>query len=198
MGAELLQRFNVLILVFAGILIYASYVGFTNDDDEEDEDMDNNFIVKNLRGVLEISPSYDGDKFFTQVDGKWMVTPLLLCLLTIEFSDIVFATDSVPAVLGTTTDPFIAYSSNMFAIVGLRSLFFILKDAMVSFEYLEPAVNLVLGWIGVKIILDYFHLVQIPTLLSLFIVLSILLCGVGFSVLNTQHEAEEKPATEDP
>ncbi|CAE7360397.1 TERC [Symbiodinium pilosum] len=110
--------------------------------------------------MVEISPRLDGDKFFTQMDGRTVATPLLLCLLVVEFSDIVFATDSVPAVLGTTKDPFIAYSSNIFAVFGLRSLFFILREAMTRFTYLEPAVSLVLGFIGVKIVVDYFEIVE--------------------------------------
>ncbi|CAE8720642.1 unnamed protein product [Polarella glacialis] len=197
-GAIVIQEYEFLILGFAGILIYASYQGFTkaDDDDDDDDDLENNWIVTNLRKVLDVSPTFDGDKFFTQVDGKSMITPLLLCLLTIEFSDIVFATDSVPAVLGTTKDQFIAYTSNLFAVFGLRSLYFILQEAMVSFVYLESAVNVVLGFIGVKIVLDYFEVVQIDVVLSLAIVLGTLASGVLMS-MKEMNDGKESHDNED-
>jgi len=182
LGAELLMKFDFLILLFAGILLYASFKGFSKDEDDEEENLEDSFIYRSLSSVIEIGPSFDGENFFTQISGRTVATPLLLCLLVIEFSDIVFATDSVPAVLGTTQDAFIAYSSNIFAVFGLRSLFFILRDAMNSFSYLEPAVNTVLGWIGLKIILDYFNVVEIPILGSLALVLGILATGIGLSI----------------
>lgn len=199
LGAIVLQEFEFLILGFAGILIYASYQGFTkdeDDDDDDDENLDNNFIVSNLRKVLDVSPKLDGENFFTQIDGKTFITPLLLCLLTIELSDIVFATDSVPAVLGTTRDQFIAYSSNVFAVWGLRALFFLLQEAIVSFAYLESAVNFVLGFIGVKIVLDFFEIVQIDVLVSLAIVLGTLLAGVVLSIKEMNDKAAEDEGSE--
>lgn len=194
LGAIVLQQFEFLILGFSAILIYASYQGFTkgdDDDDDDDENLDNNFIVNNLRAVLNVSPKFDGDKYFSEVDGQTFVTPLLLCLLTIEFSDIVFATDSVPAVLGTTQDQFIAYSSNIFAVFGLRSLFFLLQEAIVSFSKLETAVNFVLGFIGVKIVLDFFEIVQIDVVVSLAIVLGTLVAGVVASLSEMGEERGE-------
>ncbi|CAJ1333890.1 unnamed protein product [Effrenium voratum] len=182
LGAQLLQRFDFLILGFAAILVYASYQALSGSDDDQDDSIEDSAIFKTLSSVVEISPRLDGDKFFTQVQGKTLATPLFLCLLVIEFSDIVFATDSVPAVLGTTQDPFIAYSSNIFAVFGLRSLFFILREAMTRFQYLEPAVAFVLGFIGVKIVIDYFNIVEIPVMVSLAIVLSILTAGVVLSL----------------
>jgi len=196
LGAIVLQKFNFLILGFAAILLYAAYQGLTGEDDEEDEDedLDNNFIVQNLRKVFDVSPEYDGSNFITDVNGKSLVTPLLICLLTIEISDIVFATDSVPAVLGTTSDQFIAYSSNVFAVYGLRTLFFLLDEAIASLSYLEKAVNFVLGFIGAKIILDYFELVQIDVVVSLVVVLGTLLTGVLLSLNEVQGEKEEQQA----
>eukprot|EP00929_Paragymnodinium_shiwhaense_P062638 TRINITY_DN31278_c0_g1_i1.p1 TRINITY_DN31278_c0_g1~~TRINITY_DN31278_c0_g1_i1.p1 ORF type:complete len:448 (+),score=75.56 TRINITY_DN31278_c0_g1_i1:29-1345(+) len=194
LGATLLEQFDFLILIFAGILIYASIAGFTKDEEETPESMDENAVVRTLRGVMDISPELDGENFFTEVSGKMVATPLLLCLLVIEFSDIVFATDSVPAVLGTTQDPVIAYTSNVFALFGLRSLFFILRDAMNSFRYLGPAVNTVLGWIGVKIVVDYFHIVEVPMLLSLAVVVGILSLGV---VLSIREMGDKKSNCED-
>mmetsp|Transcript_115452 Transcript_115452/g.337667 ORF Transcript_115452/g.337667 Transcript_115452/m.337667 type:complete len:408 (-) Transcript_115452:161-1384(-) len=201
LGAIVLQEFQFLILGFAAILLYASYSGFVKDDEDDDEDdnLDDNFIVQNLRKVLDVTPAFDGDKFITEVEGKTFITPLLLCLLTIEFSDIVFATDSVPAVLGTTQDQFVAYTSNVFAVFGLRALFFLLQEAMVSFAYLESAVNFVLGFIGLKIILDFFKIVEIDVLFSLAIVLGTLLVGVVLSIndMSAKTEANAADETED-
>lgn len=195
-GAELLQQYNFLILFFAAILIYASYKGFTEAEDEEEERIEDGFVYRTLSSMIEITPSFVGDKFFTQVNGRWLATPLFLCLLVIEVSDIVFATDSVPAVLGTTQDPFIAYTSNIFAIFGLRSLFFLLSEAMLKLNYLEPAVNLVLGWIGVKIVLDYFHVIEVPVLASLAIVLTILSLGIGLSIKEASAEGRKDSTDE--
>lgn len=192
LGAALLENANFLILVFAAILLYASYAGFTQDENAEEEKLEDNKILQSLRRVMDFSPSLDGDKFFTEISGKRVATPLLLCLLVIELSDIVFATDSVPAVLGTTQDPFIAYSSNVFAVFGLRSVYYLLKDAMNEFRFLQPAVNAVLGFIGVKIIVDYFHIIEVPVVASLAIVLSTLAAGVGLSVLDMQQHPPSK------
>lgn len=192
LGAELLQSADFLILIFAAILIYASYAGFTKGDNNDDQDLENSFVIRTLKNFVEISPSLDGDKFFTEVAGRTVATPLFLCLLVIEFSDIIFATDSVPAVLATTKEPFIAYSSNVFAIFGLRSLFFVLRDAMTEFVYLEPAVNTVLGFIGVKIITDYFDIVEIPVLVSLGIVVCILSTGLLLSIREMSATRDDK------
>jgi len=196
MGAQLLQRFDFLILLFSAILVYASYQGLakSDDDDDEEDSIEDSAIYKTLTNLVEISPRQDGDNFFTEVNGKSMATPLFLCLLVIEFSDIVFATDSVPAVLGTTQDPFIAYSSNIFAVFGLRSLFFILREAMTRFTYLEPAVSVVLGFIGVKIVVDYFNIIEVPVMLSLGVVLSILTLGVVLSVQELESNESQEPA----
>eukprot|EP00931_Biecheleriopsis_adriatica_P006948 TRINITY_DN108294_c0_g1_i1.p1 TRINITY_DN108294_c0_g1~~TRINITY_DN108294_c0_g1_i1.p1 ORF type:complete len:412 (+),score=97.31 TRINITY_DN108294_c0_g1_i1:46-1281(+) len=198
LGAELLERFDFLILFFAAILVYASFKGFFSDGEDDEEDgIENSAVYRTLKNLVDFSPTMDGDKFFTEVNGKSIATPLFLCLLVIEFSDIVFATDSVPAVLGTTQDPFIAYTSNLFAVFGLRSLFFLLRDAMTEFTYLEPAVNIVLGFIGLKIVLDYFQIVEVPILLSLAIVISILALGIGMSLQESLEKSKERGASEE-
>mmetsp|Transcript_770 Transcript_770/g.2096 ORF Transcript_770/g.2096 Transcript_770/m.2096 type:complete len:392 (-) Transcript_770:167-1342(-) len=197
LGAQLLQRFDFLILLFAAILVYASYQGLASRDDDDDTDsIEDSAVYKTLANLVEISPRLDGDNFFTQVDGRMVATPLLLCLLVVEFSDIVFATDSVPAVLGTTQDPFIAYSSNIFAVFGLRSLFFILREAMTRFTYLEPAVSVVLGFIGFKIVVDYFEIIEVPVMGSLGIVLSILAGGIFLSLQDLEESTDEKAGAE--
>jgi len=198
LGALVLQQFEFLILGFSAILLYAAYQGITkgdDDDDDDDENLDDNFIVQSLQKVFDVSSKFDGENFFTKVGDKTFITPLLLCLLTIEFSDIVFATDSVPAVLGTTKNQFIAYSSNIFAVLGLRSLFFLLQEAIVSFQYLESAVNYVLGFIGLKIILDFFGVIQIDVAVSLAIVLGTLLTGIIASINDMSQDNDSEDSS---
>ena len=119
-------------------------------DEEEEEDMSENAIVKFCSGLLPVSTEYDGDNFFTMENGAKIATPLLLCLCVIELSDVVFAVDSIPAVFGITEDPLIVYSSNIFAIMGLRSLFAFVATMVAELEYLQTAVAAVLGFVGCK------------------------------------------------
>ncbi len=116
LGAVVLERFRPVLLAFAALLLFSSAKILLGGDEEEDDSMDDNAVVALVRRLLPVAPDYDGDSFFTQVDGVRTATPLLLVLVVIELSDLVFAVDSIPAVFGVTTDPFIVYSSNMFAI----------------------------------------------------------------------------------
>ena len=116
LGAAVLERFRPVLLFFAAILLASSAKMLLGGDEEDDEDMGDNAVVALVRRLLPVSPAYDGDAFFTLVDGVRTATPLLLVLVVIELSDLVFAVDSIPAVFGVTTDPFIVYTSNMFAI----------------------------------------------------------------------------------
>ena len=116
LGAVVLERFRPVLLAFAALLLFSSAKMLLGGDEDEDDSMDDNAVVALVRRLLPVAPDYDGDSFFTQVDGVRTATPLLLVLVVIELSDLVFAVDSIPAVFGVTTDPFIVYSSNMFAI----------------------------------------------------------------------------------
>ena len=119
LGAAVLERFRPVLLLFAAILLASSakmLLGGGDEEGEDAEDMDNNAVVALVRRLLPVAPGYDGDAFYTLVDGVRTATPLLLVLVVIELSDLVFAIDSIPAVFGVTTDPFIVYTSNMFAI----------------------------------------------------------------------------------
>jgi TerC family integral membrane protein len=180
-GVEIIEHFEPILLVFAGILIFSSYKLLAEGDEEEDEDMSENAIVKFCSSLIPVSKDYDGDNFWTLVDGAKMATPLLLVLAVIELSDVVFAVDSIPAVFGVTKDPFIVYTSNMFAILSLRQLFGLVSKAVGELEYLQTAVALVLGFIGVKMVAEFggFH---VPTDASLAVVASMLGGGVAASV----------------
>lgn len=195
-GYEAVTNFKPVLLVFAGILIFSSYKLIT-EEEEEEEDMSENAIVKFCSNLLPVSEEYDGDNFFTEVrndeTGEMikMATPLLLCLCVIELSDVVFAVDSIPAVFGVTQDPFIVYSSNIFAILGLRSLFAFVAVMVAELEYLQTAVAAVLGFVGCKMVAE-FGGVEVSTEASLAVVVGMLGAGVALSLANKDDEEEGK------
>ena len=181
MGVALLARFEILILILAAVLIYSS-LKLLISGDEDEEDLSNNAIVKFARRLVKVSPHYDGVRFRTEVDGVKMFTPLALVLIVVELSDVVFAVDSIPAVFGVATDPFIIYTSNICAILGLRALFFLLAGALADLRFLQPCLALVLGFVGVKMVLAYFG-IHIATPIALGVVFGLLACGVLLSVV---------------
>ncbi|KAJ6798781.1 thylakoid membrane protein TERC, chloroplastic isoform X1 [Iris pallida] len=180
LGTATLQRFEAVNLLLASILLYSSYKMFSAE--EEETDLSDNFVVKTCQKVIPVTDFYDGDRFFTIQDGIRKATPLLLTLAVIEVSDIAFAVDSIPAVFGVTRDPFIVFTSNMFAISGLRSLYLLISGSLSELDYLQPAVGVVLGFIGTKMILDFFGY-RISTMVSLGVVATSLIAGVLLSLL---------------
>lgn len=196
-GAAALENFHAILLVFAGILVYSSgkiLVDAMDDGDDDEEDMSNDAIVQFAGKLIDSTDQFDGDKFFTIIDGIKYATPLFICMIAIEISDVVFAVDSIPAVFGVTENPLIVFSSNMFAIMGLRSLYTILSKAATDLKYLEPAVAVVLGFIGCKMIAEYFGYI-IPTAIALAVVAFFLGTGIGVSVLEKQNESENSPSS---
>lgn len=182
LGSELIESWKPVLLLFAGILLFSSYkLLASGGEDAEDEDLSDNGVVKLCRRLIPVSETYDGASFFTIENGKRVATPLLLVLAVVELSDVVFAVDSIPAVFGITTDPFIVYSSNMFAILSLRALFGFVNTIMSELKYLDKAVALVLGFIGAKMVADFggYH---VPTTASLAVVISTLAGGVAASL----------------
>ncbi|KAG5177832.1 integral membrane protein TerC family-domain-containing protein [Tribonema minus] len=181
LGQAALESFQPVLLIFAGILLVSSYKLLTEGGDGEEESLHNNKIVQVSKRLLRATEEYDGDRFFTMVDGMRRATPLLLVLVCVEASDLVFAVDSIPAVFGVTKDPLIVYSSNIFAILNLRSLYTVLSTAVGDLVYLRPAVALVLAFVGLKLGAEYFS-VTVDTVLSLGIISTILAGGVGLSL----------------
>ncbi|MED6151128.1 hypothetical protein PIB30_079348 [Stylosanthes scabra] len=179
LGTATLQRFEAVNLLLAAILIYSSFKLFASEEDESD--LSNNFVVKTCQKFIPVTSYFDENKFITKQDGVWKATPLLLTVAVIELSDIAFAVDSIPAVFGVTRDPFIVFSSNLFAILGLRSLYTIISEGMSDLEYLQPSIAVVLGFIGCKMILDYFG-IHVSTEASLGFVASSLTIGVILSL----------------
>ncbi|WVZ96009.1 hypothetical protein U9M48_041702 [Paspalum notatum var. saurae] len=185
LGVAAIQKFEAVNLLLALILLFTSYKLFA--EEEEDSDLSDNFIVKTCQKFIPVTDYYDDDRFFTNQDGLWKATPLILTLAVIELSDIAFAIDSIPAVFGVTRDPLIILSSNVFAISGLRSLFVLISESMADLEYLQPAIGVVLGFIGTKMIFDFFGY-HIPTEASLAIVTTCLSGGVILSLRKASKE----------
>ncbi len=150
-GAELVERFHWIIYIFGVFLVYTGLKMFQNTDDNFEPH--ESFIVRLATRYIRISKTYEGDKFFVVKDGVRTGTLLLLVLIVVEFTDLIFAVDSIPAIFGITTDKFIIYTSNIFAILGLRTFFFLLADVADRFHYLKTALAFILTFIGVKMLL---------------------------------------------
>lgn len=150
-GTELIQRFHWVIYVFGAFLIYTGIKMFRQE--ESDIDPENRFIVQLVTRYVPIVRHYERRKFFTVVDGKRVGTLLLLVLIVVEFTDLVFALDSIPAIFGVTTDRFIVYTSNVFAILGLRTFYFLLAGVIERFQFLKYGLSVVLSFIGMKMLL---------------------------------------------
>jgi tellurite resistance protein TerC len=191
LGALLLDRFNWIIYLFGAILIVTGIRMFTQK--EAPVDLERNPIVRLARRFLPFSDSYDGTKFFTRtMKGRLLGTPLLLVLLVVEWSDLVFAIDSIPAIFAITRDPFLVYSSNIFAILGLRALFFVLASMLDKFIFLKTGVAFILVFVGIKMTLSAW--IHIPTLLSLLVIVTTLGLAVGLSLRHSAREQERLAA----
>ena len=170
-GAVLLQKFDWIIWVFGAILIVTGIRMFTAQ--EQRIEPERNPVVKLARRIFPFSDSYSGQHFFVRsMGGRLVATPLLLVLLVIEWTDLVFAIDSIPAVFAVTRDPFIVYSSNIFAILGLRALFFVLAGMMDKFEYLKPGIATILVFVGIKMAISSW--VHVPIIVSLAVIIGVL------------------------
>jgi tellurite resistance protein TerC len=179
-GVALINRFHWIIYIFGAFLVYTGFKMFRHD--EVDIQPDQNIAVRAVTRFLPISRHYEDDKFFTKANGKIMGTLLLLVLVVVEVTDLVFAVDSIPAIFAVTRDTFIVYTSNVFAILGLRSMYFLLAGVVEKFRYLRTGLAIVLTFIGVKMLLGAVHL-NIPILFSLGFVALVLLGSVALSLL---------------
>jgi tellurite resistance protein TerC len=173
-------RLNPVLIIFGIILLIAGIKTFGKN--EENEDFSENWTFKLIKKIMPVSTKYDGGKFITFENGKKLATPLLACIGVIELTDIVFAIDSIPAIFGISQDPIILYTSNIFAILGLRSMYFLLANSMDKFHYLKYGLGIILSYIGLKMMIsDFYH---IDSTISLFIVISILIISIGASSMH--------------
>ncbi len=178
-GAGLLQRFEWIILVFGAFLVWTGFKVLR--DPETEVHPERNPVVKLFQRLVPLTSHYAGKHFFVRERGKLFATPLMLVLIVVEATDVVFAVDSIPAIFGVTRDPFIVFTSNIFAILGLRALYFLLAGLMHRFRYLNYGLGVVLMFIGVKMLLHDW--VPIPNGWSLAVVLVVLAVAMGASLL---------------
>jgi tellurite resistance protein TerC len=185
-GAALVQHFKWLLYGFGVFLVYAgTRMFFARPVTVEPE---KNPVIRLARRLFPISPSFDGQKFLTRVNGVLMLTPLMLVLLLVETSDLIFAMDSIPAVFSVTQKAFIVFTSNVFAVLGLRSLYFLLAGAVDKFRFLKAGLAVVLAFVGVKMLLDphdhppQWFQIKIPTSTSLLVIALIVTIAIGLSV----------------
>jgi tellurite resistance protein TerC len=184
-GVALINRFQWIVIIFGGFLVFTGIRMLFQK--EADVDPEKNIIIKFFRRFLPVSKSLHGDKLFITENRKLYATPLFLVLLIIESSDLIFAVDSIPAILAISKSTFIVYTSNIFAILGLRSLYFAIAGIMGLFHYLKIGLAFVLTFVGLKMLLAYFHF-EIPIVTSLGIIISILLISILASVFIKQSE----------
>jgi tellurite resistance protein TerC len=198
LGAAIVERFTWVLYLFGLFLLYTGgKLFFGGDDDEEDTDIEENRVVKLMRRFVPITKAYHEDHFFVREAGRWMATPLFLVLVVVEVSDLIFAVDSIPTIFGVTTDSLIVFTSNMFAILGLRNIFIILNKLLPLFRFLERAVSLILVFIGVKLLIrPWLH---VPDEWALGVVFGLLIGSVILSkVVPEKKEPEKKDDGQDP
>ncbi len=188
LGAALVNRFSWIMYVFGVLLIISALKMLLGKDDGFDADK--SAVIKILRKFYPVSSTLDGGRFFTIVNGVKAVTPLMVVLIVIETTDVMFAVDSVPAIFSITTDPFIVFTSNIFAILGLRSLYFVLASFMNKFEYIKYSLVVLLLFIGVKMLL--MDVVHISIGISLLAIVVIIGAGVIASVFQQKKVAKTK------
>jgi len=191
-GSALILKFHWILYLFGAFLVYTGIMMFVNRNKEEKIDPENHAVVKFASKYFAVSPHFAGNKFFVKVDGKKLITPLLLVLLIIEVTDLVFAVDSIPAVFSITKDPYIVFFSNIFAILGLRSMFFLLVNIIDKFRFLKIGLAALLTFIGLKMLGgEYVAEIGLTTINSLFIILGILAVSIGASLFFPEYNKQE-------
>jgi tellurite resistance protein TerC len=183
-GAVLIERFDWIVYVF-GVLLIASAIKMLVLR-QDNIDPENNLAIRLTRRVLPVSSEFHGGRFFVEWSGGRAATPLFLALILVETSDVMFAIDSIPAIFAITRDPFLVFTSNVFAILGLRSLYFALAGLMDHFRYLKISLVFLLAYIGVKMLLSHHY--PIPNTVSLAIIVAILAVGVVASVVDSRRD----------
>ncbi len=173
-GIKLVEAFDWILYLFGLLLIYSSYKIY--QERHEPAKIETNALILWARKWIPLQDNYKGRRFFLHKNGTWLVTPAFLVLLTIEVSDIVFAIDSIPAIFAITLDPFIVFTSNIFAILGLRSLYFLLADIIPRYYYLQHALSGILGFVGIKLLLT--HHFPIPLEFSLSLIVGMLIISI--------------------
>ena len=195
LGATLISLFSFMFLLFGLLLIVTAVQLFRHRD--QDPDVEDNSIVRGARRWLPFTDDYHGARLVVRLDGRRMLTPLFLVFLAIGSTDVLFALDSIPAVFGITQEPYIVFTANAFALLGLRALYFLVSGLLDRLVYLSTGLSLILAWIGVKLILHFFHeqddsVPEIETTTSLVFIAVVLVITTVASVLKTRREPSAK------
>ena len=190
-GAAALAAFSFTFVIFGAILIWTGFGLFKHWD--EDPTPEDNFMVKAISKRMTITDKFDGSKAFTKIDGKKVATPMFLVFIAIASTDLLFALDSIPATFGVTSEPFLVFTSNAFALLGLRALYFLLKGLLDKLIYLSLGLSIILMFIGIKLIFTYLHetwseVPKIPTLFSLSVIGLILIISTIASLIKSKKD----------
>lgn len=181
LGAAIISRFDWILLVFGAVLVYSGVKMYLNRNKKEEMNVEKHPVVRLLSKTGRVHTQFEGDKFFIRRAGKLMVTPLLVTVLVIEFSDLIFAFDSIPAVFSVSLDPYVVFFSNIFAILGLRAMFFLLAAIADRFRYLKLGVCVLLVFIGVKMLIHKYF--EIDAVSSLVFIVGVLAVSIGASLV---------------
>ncbi|MBN7758694.1 TerC family protein [Nitratireductor aquimarinus] len=185
-GVKLVDQFMVIGMALGALLVFSGFKMMTSDD--EMVDPGESRIVKLLMRTGRVTEEYEGSRFLTRRNGLLYMTPLFVVLVTVEFTDLIFAVDSIPAVLAISNDPFIVFSSNVFAVMGLRAMFFVLSGMMRNFKYLQTGLSLVLMFIGFKMLIA--HWIKIPSPVALSVTALLIGGSVVISILARKREEQ--------
>jgi tellurite resistance protein TerC len=180
-GVTLINRFHWVVLIFGGFLVFSG-IKMLFQKENASVSPEKNALVRLFRKFLPVTEMLHGDRLVVRLERKYYATPLFLVLLVIESTDLIFAVDSIPAILAISKDSFIVYTSNIFAILGLRSLYFAVSGIMGFFRFLKTGLALVLAFVGIKMLASYFHF-EIPIIISLAVIVSILVISIVASLL---------------
>src|SRR5690606_26223435 len=193
-GIWLINKVDWVTYIFGGFLIYTAYnMAFSKDDTEFNPK--ENKVFRMLRKIIPVTRGIHGQKLIVKKIGIWAATPLFIALIIIELTDVLFALDSIPAVLAITEDPFIVFSSNIMAILGLRSMYFFLANIMDKFSYLKFSLSVILVFVGIKMVLHHYlkeNALEIPEGVSLGVIVVSLVAGVLFSIYKTRNETRHE------
>jgi len=200
LGAEAIARFDWVFFIFGAFLIYTAWKLVTEAADDDDE-FEENKLIKFVESRFPLAPEYDGARLFTGVRGSRMITPMFIVILTIGTTDLLFALDSIPAIFGLTQEPYLVFTANAFALMGLRQLYFLIGGLLDRLVYLSYGLAIVLGFIGVKLILEALHhrgvhwAPEIPILVSLGVIVGTLTLTAVASLAKSR--GSQTPADED-
>lgn len=184
LGAAIISRFDWILLVFGALLVYSGIKMYVNRNKKEEINVEKHPLVKFLTKTGRMYPKFMGDKFFVREAGKWLLTPLFVTVLVIEISDLIFAFDSIPAVFSVSLDPYVVFFSNIFAILGLRAMFFLLAAIADKFRYLKTGVCVLMVFIGVKMLIHKYF--EIDAIASLLFIIAVLIISIGASLIIPQ------------